>query len=50
LEIDESMLTGESVPARKRTDTLQGDLVIAEKDNIIFAGTVVTQGRCKAAV
>jgi len=50
LEIDESMLTGESVPARKRTNTLQGDLVIAEKDNIIFAGTVVTQGRCKAAV
>ncbi len=50
LEIDESMLTGESVPARKRIDTLQGDLVIAEKDNIIFAGTVVTQGRCKAAV
>ena len=50
LEVDESMLTGESVPARKRADTLDGDLVIAEKDNIIFAGTVVTQGRCKAVV
>jgi Ca2+-transporting ATPase len=50
LEVDESMLTGESVPARKRVETLEGDLVVVERDNIIFAGTVVTQGRCKAAV
>ncbi len=50
LEVDESMLTGESVPARKTADTLEGDLFIAERDNIIFAGTVVTSGRCKAAV
>ncbi len=50
LEVDESMLTGESVPARKTADTLEGDLFIAERDNLIFAGTVVTSGRCKAAV
>jgi len=50
LEMDESMLTGESVPARKRAEALQEDLITAEMDNIIFAGTVVTQGRCKAVV
>ena len=50
LEVDESMLTGESVPARKRTEALQGDLPVAERDNVLFAGTVITQGRARGVV
>ncbi len=51
LEVDESMLTGESVPSRKKTDALKGDLLSnIEMDNILFAGTIVTQGRGNAVV
>ncbi|NPV63580.1 MAG: HAD-IC family P-type ATPase [Methanotrichaceae archaeon] len=50
LEADESMLTGESVPARKKAGTLPEDLAVPEMDNILFAGTVITQGRAKAVV
>ena len=50
LEADESMLTGESVPSRKRAEPLAGDLPIGDRDNILFAGTIITQGRAKALV
>lgn len=50
LEADESMLTGESVPARKKADALAGDLSIGDRENVLFAGTIVTQGRAKALV
>ena len=57
LEIDESMLTGESVPAKKCVDSeicrnppAMGTLSEMEIDNTIFAGTIVTRGRAKAVV
>lgn len=50
LEIDESMLTGESTPVRKTVDTLNERLPVADRKNIAFAGTIVTQGRGKAVV
>ncbi len=50
LEADESMLTGESVPARKTADALAGDLSIGDRENVLFAGTIITQGRAKALV
>lgn len=50
LEVDESMLTGESVPSRKKTDVLKGELSNIEMENILFAGTIVTQGRGNAVV
>lgn len=46
LEADESALTGESVPVRKRTEALDADALVAgDQLNMNFAGTVITRGR-----
>ena len=50
LEIDESMLTGESIPVGKTVRPLEKDLPVADRQNIAFSGTVVTRGRGKAVV
>jgi Ca2+-transporting ATPase len=50
LRVDESMLTGESVAVTKRVDTLSGELVTAERRNLVYGGTAVSQGRAKAVV
>jgi magnesium-transporting ATPase (P-type) len=51
LEIDEAALTGESVPARKRTDPLAEErLVPGDQVNMAFSGTVVTRGRGRGIV
>ena len=48
--ISEASLTGESVPVSKIVDPLNGDLVIQDQKNMVFSGTVVTRGRCRAVV
>jgi len=50
LEIDESMLTGESTPVRKTIEPLDKNLLVADRKNMVFSGTIVTQGRGKAVV
>jgi len=50
LEIDESMLTGESTPVRKTTEPLSAELPVADRTNMAFSSTIVTQGRGKAVV
>ncbi|MFP3984402.1 MAG: cation-translocating P-type ATPase [Candidatus Bathyarchaeia archaeon] len=50
LEVDESMLTGESTPVRKTVDTLDKDLSVADRKNMVFSGTIITRGRGKAIV
>jgi Ca2+-transporting ATPase len=44
LQIDESALTGESVPAAKDAETLSGDLGAGEQTNMAFMNTPVTHG------
>ncbi len=50
LEVDEAMLTGESLPVRKTTEPLLGDLPAAERTNLVYGGTIVTNGRGRAMV
>jgi P-type Ca2+ transporter type 2C len=50
LEIDESMLTGESLTVTKTIDPLEEDLAVADRTNLAYGGTVVTEGRGKAVV
>ncbi len=45
LKVDESMLTGESVPVIKHETTEEGKIT---KENKLFKGTLVTTGRAKA--
>ena len=51
LHVDESSLTGESVPVRKRMEEIEGqDLVPGDQTNMGFSGTYLTQGSAKAVV
>ncbi len=50
LEIEQAMLTGESVPVAKGTDSLDEGLVPADRANVVFGGTSVTSGRGRAVV
>ncbi|KSW11456.1 hypothetical protein CF15_00960 [Pyrodictium occultum] len=51
LYVDESMLTGESVPVAKRADvTLPGDTIEPERVNMLYAGTFIVRGAGRAVV
>ncbi len=45
LEIDESLLTGESVATKKQLEILRRDIGVAERSNMAFAGSTVMLGR-----
>lgn len=47
---DESILTGESMPADKNTDCIPEDKILAERINILFRGTSITRGSGKGVV
>lgn len=50
LAIDESMLTGESMPVEKQTEPLEQAEILAERTNMAFSGTLVTRGTATALV
>ncbi|MDJ0591722.1 MAG: HAD-IC family P-type ATPase [Pleurocapsa sp. MO_226.B13] len=51
LSIDESALTGESIPVLKTAQTLTGeDVPLAERVNMVYRGTLVTGGQGLAVV
>ena len=50
LQVDEAILTGESVNSNKNSKVLNGDILIADTSNMVYAGTSVITGRAKAVV
>jgi Ca2+-transporting ATPase len=50
LNVDESSLTGESVPAEKSITVLPLDTPEPDRKNIVYTGTAVTYGRGKAVI
>ena len=50
LEVDESALTGESLPVEKSPETLEQDIPLAEQKNMVHMSTSVTGGRGRALV
>ena len=50
LEINESALTGESLPASKQTKQIQGKVSIGDRSNMAFRGTSVTRGNGHAVI
>jgi len=45
LHINESSLTGESLAVAKSADSIKEDVTIADKKNMVFTGSFVTNGR-----
>ena len=50
LEVDESALTGESLPIAKENRRLSQEMPLADRVNMLFKGTYVTRGNAKALV
>jgi len=50
LHVDESSLTGESVPVAKNTRPVAEGAALADRTNMVFSGTVITGGRAEAVV
>ncbi len=50
LQVDESALTGESVPVDKSSQPLPPDTPLAERNNMAYAGSFVTFGQGKGVV
>ena len=50
LELDESALTGESLPVAKQVEPVPEDAPLAERSSMTYAGTGVTRGRGRAVV
>ncbi len=50
LQIDESALTGESVPVEKAVDPLGRDTALAERINMAYASSMITYGQASGIV
>ena len=50
LQVDESVLTGESLPVSKQIDKIQDLASLADRTNMLYKGTAVTRGSGEAVV
>ena len=50
LQVDESALTGESVPVQKHGEKVAHDTILADRKNLAYTGTLVTYGQATGVV
>lgn len=50
LHVDESALTGESIPVAKHPDPLALDTILADRKNLAYTGTLTTRGQAEGVV
>lgn len=50
VQMDESVLTGESLPVEKHTEVVEADAATGDRANMVFAGTNVSAGHGSALV
>ena len=50
LSVEEASLTGESVPAEKKVDELPKGVAVADRTNMVYAGTIAVHGLGRAVV
>jgi Ca2+-transporting ATPase len=50
LYVDETALTGESLPVEKKEEVLDAGTVLADRLNMLYKGTIVTRGNSRALV
>ncbi|AIE60747.1 cation-translocating P-type ATPase [Bacillus methanolicus] len=50
LEVNESALTGESLPVEKKEMNLNEDVPVTDRSNMLYMGTHITRGKSKAVV
>ena len=50
LKVDESALTGESLAVEKNLETLETEVPLGDRTNMVFSGSFVTYGRGKAVI
>lgn len=50
LMVDESILTGESLPVHKNTDICAEQTSLSERSSMLFGGTLVAEGQARALV
>lgn len=50
VRVQEAALTGESVPVTKKVESLSQEAAVADRLNMVFAGTVVTNGHARVVV
>ncbi len=50
LQVNEASLTGESIPAKKHTDIMSTGASLADRNNMVYASTIIIHGHGRAVV